>query len=73
MGFYNMCIQDTGGMTTTHKLAELRAGEAIFSFVGPLGVPAEIDNFGTVITVTVGYSVATIVPVVNALKEANVI
>ncbi len=57
--------------TTTHKLADLQAGEAIFSFTGPLGVPAEIDNYGTVITVTVGYSVATIVPVVNALKEAG--
>ena len=57
--------------TTTHKLADLQAGEAVFSFAGPLGLPAEIDNFGTVITVTVGYSVATIVPVVNALKEAG--
>ena len=55
--------------TTTHKLAALQAGESIFSFTGPLGLPAEIEKFGTIVCVVAGYSVATIVPIVRALKE----
>ncbi len=56
---------------TTQKLADVQAGDSILSFVGPLGLPAEVEKFGTVVTVTVGYSVATIFPVVRALKEAG--
>ena len=57
--------------TTTHKLAALPVGDSIFSLTGPLGRPAEINKFGTVACVTMGYSVATIIPVVRALKEAG--
>ncbi|UCB43197.1 MAG: sulfide/dihydroorotate dehydrogenase-like FAD/NAD-binding protein [Dehalococcoidales bacterium] len=54
---------------TTNKLAAVQVGESIMSLSGPMGLPAEIDKFGTVVTVTSGYSVVTIVPVVQALKE----
>jgi len=57
--------------TTTRKLAKLQTGDAIFSFTGPLGIPAEIDNYGTVVTVTVGYSAETIVPLLQALKDTG--
>ncbi len=57
--------------TTTRKLAELQAGDSILSFSGPLGLPAEIEKFGTVVAVTVGYSVVTNLPVTRALKEAG--
>ena len=57
--------------TTTHKLANLQTGDYILNFVGPLGVPAEIDKFGTVVCVVVGYGVATMVPVARALKEKD--
>ncbi|MFC2003713.1 sulfide/dihydroorotate dehydrogenase-like FAD/NAD-binding protein [Chloroflexota bacterium] len=56
---------------TTHKLAALKAGDFITNFVGPLGLPAHIEKFGTVACVAEGYSVATIVPIVRALKEAG--
>jgi len=56
---------------TTRKLAVLKEGDFITNFVGPLGLPAHIENFGTVLCVVGGYSVATIVPVVRALKEAG--
>jgi ferredoxin--NADP+ reductase len=56
---------------TTRKLAGLQPGDAIFSLTGPLGLPAEVENFGTVVMVAVGYSVATSAPVVQALKEAG--
>ena len=38
--------------TTTRKLADLQAGDSILSFSGPLGLPTEVDKFGTVIAVT---------------------
>lgn len=57
--------------TTTHKLASLNVGDHILNFVGPLGVPADIDEFGTVICTAIGYGVATIVPVARALREAG--
>lgn len=54
---------------TTHKLAKLRVGDFITNFVGPLGLPAHIERFGTVVCVATGYGIATIVPVVRALRE----
>jgi len=57
--------------TTTRKLAALEVDEYIANFAGPLGIPAEIDKYGTVVCVVAGYSVATIVPVIRALKEAG--
>ena len=56
---------------TTRKLAALQEGDSIINFVGPLGLPTHIDRFGTVVCVAAGYSVATIVPVARALKEAG--
>lgn len=56
---------------TTCKLAARQQGESILNFVGPLGLPAEIDKFGTVVLVVGGYSVATITPVARALREAG--
>ncbi|MDP3880521.1 MAG: sulfide/dihydroorotate dehydrogenase-like FAD/NAD-binding protein [Dehalococcoidales bacterium] len=56
---------------TTSKLAALQEGQYIANFVGPLGLPAQIDKFGTVILVVGGYSVATIIPAARALKEAG--
>ncbi|MEE8413047.1 MAG: sulfide/dihydroorotate dehydrogenase-like FAD/NAD-binding protein [Dehalococcoidales bacterium] len=56
---------------TTSKLAAVPEGGSIANFVGPLGLPAHIDKFGTVVCVVGGYSVATIAPVIRALKEAG--
>jgi ferredoxin--NADP+ reductase len=56
---------------TTHKLASVKVGDNIFSFTGPLGLPAHIEKFGTVVCVVAGYSTATAVPIVKALKSAG--
>ena len=56
---------------TTRKLAKLRAGDSIASFVGPLGLPSHIEKFGTVVCVGGGVGVAPIFPVARALKEAG--
>ena len=56
---------------TTGKLAALDEGDFITNFVGPLGLEAEIEKFGSVVCVVGGYSVSTIVPIARALKEAG--
>jgi NAD(P)H-flavin reductase len=57
--------------TTTHKLAALNAGDNILDLIGPLGLPSEIENFGTVVCVAGGVGVAPIYPVARALKQAG--
>jgi len=54
--------------TTTHRLALLEVGDSIANFIGPLGLPSEIEKFGTVVCVAGGFAVATIVPIAKALK-----
>jgi ferredoxin--NADP+ reductase len=57
--------------TTTARLALLEAGDAIADFVGPLGLPAHIENFGTVVCVAGGVGTAVIAPIARALKSAG--
>jgi NAD(P)H-flavin reductase len=54
---------------TTFRLALLKAGDFIADSVGPLGAPAHIDKFGTVVCVAGGVGAAPIVPIARALKE----
>jgi NAD(P)H-flavin reductase len=54
---------------STHKLAELRPGDSIPTFVGPLGQELEIERFGTVLCVGGCYGIANIYPLARALKE----
>jgi NAD(P)H-flavin reductase len=54
---------------TTFRLAQLKAGDFIADFVGPLGVPSHIDKFGTVVCVAGGVGAAPITPIAKALKE----
>jgi len=56
---------------TTARLALLKEGDAIADFVGPLGVPAEIDSYGTVVCVAGGVGTAVVAPIARALKEAG--
>jgi len=57
--------------TTTYRLALLQAGDCIADFVGPLGLPTHIENFGTVVCVAGGVGVAPIVPITRAIKNAG--
>jgi len=56
---------------TTARLASLKASEAIADFVGPLGLPAEIEKFGTVVCVAGGVGAAPIAPIARELKSAG--
>ncbi len=55
--------------TTTQRLALLKTGDSIANFVGPLGLPTHIENFGTVVCVAGGFAVATIMPIARAMRE----
>jgi len=57
--------------TTTHRLAQLGAGDSIADFIGPLGLPTEIEKFGTVVCVAGGVGVAPIVPIARELRKAG--
>jgi len=56
---------------STEKFARLKAGDAVDDFVGPLGKPTEIENYGTVVCVAGGFAIATIVPIARAMKAAG--
>jgi ferredoxin--NADP+ reductase len=68
-GTITIVYQEVG--KSTMKLGTLEAGDEIASFVGPLGLPSEIENFGVVICVGGGVGIAPIYPIARALKEAG--
>jgi len=57
--------------TSTRKLASLNIGDSIVDFVGPLGRPTEIEQFGTVICIAGGFAIATIMPIARAMRKAG--
>jgi len=57
--------------TSTRKLASLNTGDSIVDFVGPLGRPTEIEQFGTVVCVAGGFAIATIMPIARTMRKAG--
>lgn len=57
--------------TSTHKLSQLKAGDEVPVFVGPLGNPSEIEKFGTVVLAGGCFGIGAIYPIARALKEAG--
>jgi ferredoxin--NADP+ reductase len=64
-----LVVQEAGA--TTSRLAQLQAGDSIADFIGPLGVPTHIDNYGTVICIAGGVGAAPIAPIARSLKKAG--
>ncbi len=56
---------------TTQQLSTKNVGDSIAALVGPLGNPTHIENFGIVVCVGGGVGVATLHPIVQALKKAG--
>ena len=56
---------------TTKQLSLMRPGEALASFTGPLGLPTEVERYGTVVCVGGGVGIAPIFPIARALREAG--
>jgi len=56
---------------SSRKVVTKNQGDAIAHVVGPLGIPLEIDRYGTVVVAGGCYGIASILPIVRALKEAG--
>ncbi len=56
---------------TTRDLSFLKVGDEICDFLGPLGVPTEIEKFGCVAMVGGGFGTAVLYPLIKALKKAD--
>jgi ferredoxin--NADP+ reductase len=56
---------------TTQQLGLLKTGDSIMSLTGPLGLPTEVEKFGTVVCVAGGFAVAPIFPIARAMKQAG--
>jgi len=68
-GIITIVFQEVG--KTTEELGTLQEGESLLNFVGPLGLPSEIEQFGNVICVGGGVGIAPIHPIARSLKEAG--
>ncbi len=68
-GTVTIVVQAVG--KSTRHLQTLSGGETLANFIGPLGLPSEIENFGTVIMAGGGVGVAPIYPIARELKDAG--
>jgi ferredoxin--NADP+ reductase len=68
-GTVTSIFMQVGGSTA--KLARLKPGDTIPTYVGPLGKETVIDKFGTVLCIGGCYGIGSIYPVARALKEAG--
>jgi len=57
--------------TSTYRMNLLQAGDSLANFVGPLGVPTHIDNYGTVVCVAGGVGTAPVYPIARALRAGG--
>jgi len=68
-GTITLVVQAVGA--TTRQLFQMSAGDSLLDVAGPLGHPAPIENYGTVIAVAGGVGAAEALPVIRALREAG--
>jgi len=66
-GNITIIFQEVG--KTTELLGEMKAGDYILDFAGPLGCASQIEKFGTVVCVGGGIGVAPVYPIAKALHE----
>ena len=68
-GSITIVFQEVG--KTTMQMGTMQVGDYFASFTGPLGLPSEVENFGTVLCVGGGVGIAPIYPIARDLKEAG--
>ncbi len=56
---------------STMELADLREGDSVYSLAGPLGHPAKVEKFGTVVLGGGCFGIGGIYPIAKAMKEAG--
>jgi ferredoxin--NADP+ reductase len=55
--------------TSTSKLSVLQRGNAVMNIAGPLGMPTDIQEFGTVICACGCFGIGPTLPLIKALKQ----
>jgi ferredoxin--NADP+ reductase len=68
-GTITIVVQAIG--KSTRQLQKLGKGDSLANFIGPLGIPSEIETVGTVVVAGGGIGVAPIYPIARALKAAG--
>ena len=68
-GSITLVIQEVG--ETTRQMGAMKSGDDIRDLLGPLGMPSEIENFGTVVLLGGGFGIAAIHVLAKALHEAG--
>ena len=68
-GTVQMIFQKVG--KSTHELDSYEIGDELLDVVGPMGKPAEIKKYGTVVCIGGGVGTPEVFPVANALSEAD--
>lgn len=68
-GTVTIIVQAIG--KTTKMLCALNEGEYVLDFVGPLGEPTPIHNYGTVVCIGGGVGTAEVYPIAKALRDAG--
>jgi NAD(P)H-flavin reductase len=68
-GTITLVVQAIGGTTT--EINAMAEGSGFSDVLGPLGLPTEMDRFGTCVVVAGGVGVAIVLPVAKALTEAG--
>ena len=68
-GEITIVFQEVG--KTTKQMGLMKVGDEFASFVGPLGLPTDIEKYGTVLVVGGGVGIAPIYPIARALHEAG--
>jgi ferredoxin--NADP+ reductase len=53
---------------STAKIATMQAGDKLYSVVGPLGMPAKVEKFGSVILGGGCYGIGALYPIAKALR-----
>lgn len=68
-GTVTIVIQALG--KSTRHLQTLGKGDSLANFIGPLGLPSEIEKVGTVVCAGGGVGVAPVYPIARELKKAG--
>jgi NAD(P)H-flavin reductase len=68
-GTITLVVQEVG--QSSRKFVLLKAGDRIAHLVGPLGVPLEIEKYGTVALAAGCYGIGAVLSIARALKQAG--
>lgn len=68
-GTITIIFQEVG--KTTDLLGNMKQGDMLKDFAGPLGLASDIEQYGTVVCIGGGVGVAPVFPIARALKEVG--